>query len=368
MNKVYKRIFVTIISFFLIIFPSYMFVMYKYDPKHIFSNPNNYFSNDMRSQAKTYINANKKVAGIIIGSSMLENTSSYESNKLFFQLDDSKIFLNLSLKGSSFAERKIILDYAFKSRNIEKIIYSLDPAPLHFAPLTEMSWVKIYDNNPLNDLFLYFNQKSLQCLLTASHSSKCYGTKIDLDRPAAWIKDLAYSASFNGVCSWTIQSRTILKNALNSYQNDTAIDAYNLEYQKNYTQDNVFKILDSHRSTNFYFLIPPYSALYFRLQNEYDLNKLTWAKNFLKYFISECDKRKNCHVYGFNDMKFTTDLKNYKDLMHYSDKINSYMLKSIKSETNSLNSTNLNLYFQKMDELNSKVSLDSVKKQLNECM
>lgn len=364
----YKKIFIWIISAFLIIFPLYLFIMYKYDPKHIFSNPNNYFSNDMRSQAKTYINENEKVSGIIIGSSMLENTSSYESSKLFLGEDNSNIFLNLSLKGSSFAERKLVLDYAFKYRNIEKVIYSLDLAPLHFAPLTEMSWQKIYDNNPLNDFYIYFNQKSLHCLLTASHSNKCYGTKSDLDRPAAWIKDTAFSASFNGICSWTIQSRTILKNALYSYQKDTAIVSYNLEYQKKYTQNYVFKILDSHKSTNFYFLIPPYSALYFRIQNEYDLNNVTWAKDFLKYFISECDKRENCQVYGFNDMEFTTDLKSYKDLMHYSDKINSYMLKSIKSETNSLNSTNLNLYFKKMDELNSKVSLDSVKEQLKECM
>lgn len=341
--------------------------MYVYDPKHIFSNTNNYFSDDMRSQAKAYINGNEKVAGIIIGSSMMENTSAYGANQLFFKDDNNKIFLNLSLKGSSFAERKVILDYAFKKRNIKKVIYSLDPVPLHFSPLRQMSWQMMYDNNPFNDIFLYFNQKSLQCLLSGSHSKKCFGVKHDLDRPAAWINDPAYSGSFLGICSWTVQSRVLLENDLLSYKKDPAIPLYHLDYQKEYTRNNILQFLDSHTTTDFYFLIPPYSALYYKIRYEYDSNQISWVKEYLSYFASECDRRDNCHVYGFNDMEFTTELKNYKDPMHYSDKINSYMLESIKNNKHELHSNLLKLYFQNMDALYSEFCLDTVKKMLKEC-
>lgn len=344
-----------------------MCAVYYYDPKHIFSNIDCYFSDDMRVQAKAYIKENENTAGIIIGSSMLENTSSYEASRLFYN-NKKKVFLNLSLRGSSFAERKIILDYAFKNRKLEKVIYSLDPAPLHFAPLSQMSWQKVYDDNPINDITLYFNNKSLQCLLSGSHSTKCYGVKTNLDRPPAWITDPKYFGSFNGICSWTIQSKVLLKNSLVSYKKETAIDSYDLDYQKKYVNNNIFNMLDEHRSTVFYFLIPPYSALYYKIKFSSDYDQIIWGRKFLRYFISECDRRENCKVYGFNDLSFTIDLKNYKDPMHYSDKINSYMLNSIKENRNILNSYKLDLYFERLNELNSKVSLNSVKKQLDECL
>src|SRR5574344_265756 len=124
--------------------------MYFYDPLHIFSNPNNLYTEKMRYQAVEYLN-HKNVSGIIIGSSMLDNTDQNEASKKI-----NENFINISLKGSSFAERKVILDYAFKKINIKKIVYALEILPAHFLPTQGMPWEKLYDDNPVNDITVYY--------------------------------------------------------------------------------------------------------------------------------------------------------------------------------------------------------------------
>ncbi|ELV8017581.1 hypothetical protein QND80_001710, partial [Campylobacter jejuni] len=75
---------------------------------------------DMRMQARGLI-LYKDFDSAIIGTSMLENTSAKEANK---KLGGN--WINLSLGGSTFALRAVILDYLFKHKDIKNIIYSLD--------------------------------------------------------------------------------------------------------------------------------------------------------------------------------------------------------------------------------------------------
>ena len=59
--------------------------------------------------------------GIILGTSMLENTSADEtSSKL------GKHFANLSISGASYFEKNIVLQYALKKQNLSHVIMSLD--------------------------------------------------------------------------------------------------------------------------------------------------------------------------------------------------------------------------------------------------
>lgn len=321
----------------------------------------------MRLQAKAFINENKNAKGLIIGSSMLENTSSTEAtNKLF--TNQQGIFLNLSLKGSSFVERKIVLKYAFEKLDIRKVVYSIDLAPLHFAPQTNGDWQKIYDSNPFNDFESYFRKEPLQCLLTLSKSKNCIGSKVGLDRPTAWINDPKYANSFSGVCSWPITSKILLKDSLYNYQKSIVISSYNLKHQIKYTEENVFSFTDKYKKTEFYFVVPPYSALYYKIKFSVAKEEYDWSRNFLKYFVSECDKRSNCHLYGFDDQAFVSDLKNYKDPMHYSDKINSVMIDSIRDHENQICTTNLDNYLLRSEEFVKKFDLEKVKSELSSCM
>lgn len=108
----FKKIFLTVFIAYLLLFPLYLLSIYLYDPSHIFRNPGNLFAKSMRLQARSYLNENQNVSGIIIGSSLLENTSSVDASKKLFP-DTDNVFFNLSLEGSSFLERKLVLNYDF---------------------------------------------------------------------------------------------------------------------------------------------------------------------------------------------------------------------------------------------------------------
>src|SRR5574344_1335483 len=336
--------------------------MYFYDPLHIFSNPNNLYSGKMRYQAVGYLN-NKSVTGLIIGSSMLENTDQSEASK---KLNES--FINISLKGSSFAERKIILDYAFKKQKIKKLVYALEVLPVHFLNSQGMPWEKLYDNNPINDITVYYKFDYLKCLLTHSKKDKCVGRKTDINRPTEWMSDPMYVHSFNGVCSWPIPSKLYLYNNLKNYSKDTFHFKYDEKYLTNYTQNNILSLLDEHKSTDFFFVMPPYSAPFYKLIVKNDPDLLKWMDNYLKYFASECDKRKNCNLYGYSDMKFTTDLHYYKDSNHYKDTVNSLMIDSIKENTHRVTKDNLDAYIKSSLNVIESVDLGDIEKVISTCM
>lgn len=210
-----KKIFALIMSLFIGIFALYTVAMYLYDPMHIISNKEQLFNGSMRYQARGYLE-NKNVKGIIIGTSMLENTSSDEATAKLFKHGNADRFINISLAGSTLADRKVVLDYAFKHNEIKKVIYSLEMSPLFYQNLVPMNWQKIYDDNPLSVMSPYLKTGYVKCLLTFSKSEKCVGVQKSLDRPASWIDDPLYKDSFNGVCSWNEVSRNILKSYLDT--------------------------------------------------------------------------------------------------------------------------------------------------------
>ncbi|MGN0915692.1 MAG: hypothetical protein ACI4NE_04995 [Succinivibrio sp.] len=320
----------------------------------------------MRLQAKGYIDDTDNLKGIIIGSSMLENTSVSDTQKKL-QKSGYGTFLNLSLKGSAFSERKLVLDYALSNKKVSYVVYSLDPGPIFSSPLTGMQWEKLYDRNPVNDYLVYMNPSHLKCLFTFSASEKCVGKKQNSDYPPEWITDPLYKESFNGLCSWPIQSREILKGFLYGYNSSDLIKKYDFSYQKKYTEDNIFYLTDKYPNTSFYFLIPPYSALYYSIMLKDAKEELEYQHRYLEYFAKECDRRANCSLYGFNDLAFTADIRNYKDANHYSDKINDLMIDAVSKSLNKITVANIGSYFLRSKEIYKHIDLKKVKEELDAC-
>lgn len=71
---------------------------------------------NMRVQAAGIIN-NYDFNGLILGTSMLENTSAQEAAKYLTQKKELKFF-NLSLNGGNFYKRKFVLDYALRNKKL----------------------------------------------------------------------------------------------------------------------------------------------------------------------------------------------------------------------------------------------------------
>ena len=76
---------------------------------------------NMRYNAKRFLERSD-YDSLIFGSSMLENTSAKEAAK---KLGGS--FINISIRGSHFNERRFILDYALaKNKNIKQVLTTFD--------------------------------------------------------------------------------------------------------------------------------------------------------------------------------------------------------------------------------------------------
>ena len=141
------------------------------------------FHKNIRQQAAGIIN-NYEFDSVIVGTSMLQNTSAVEASKLM-----SGKFVNISMSGSDFYERKMILEYMFRKKDIKSIIYSLDSYKFIYQikgynlyPLKNFSY--LYDNDPINDIKVYMNDKYLKCLSKYSISKKCVGDRMSLDSQA----------------------------------------------------------------------------------------------------------------------------------------------------------------------------------------
>ena len=89
---------------------------------------------------------------------MLDNTSAKEASQIL-----GEKFINLSIDGSDYFERELILNYILniKNKNIKKIIFSLDT--WHFLNQNKGNITYpphkfdfLYDNKKFNDYKVYF--------------------------------------------------------------------------------------------------------------------------------------------------------------------------------------------------------------------
>lgn len=158
------------------------------------------FKQDMRLMARFVID-NYTFDSVIIGTSMLQNTSAKEA--------DEKLggkWMNLSLAGSTLAERAIVLEYFFKrKRNVQAVIYSLDAFTLaqnrgnntNFKSAYEDDWKKRFD--------LYLNKDAILCALQFSKKAKCIGSPLtdpSLEDFIKWIFEEDGKMRFGGFENW----------------------------------------------------------------------------------------------------------------------------------------------------------------------
>lgn len=357
--NIYKKVIRIYVIVSIIITSLIIGIFYYYDPMQIFHK--SYLTKDlhlhenMRQQA-TGIIKNYKFDSIILGTSMLENTSAVEASNLL-----GGNFVNISMSGSDFYERNLVLSYALRKKNIKKVIYSLD----YFAyqqqrrgdPLNKISTFDyLYDSNPINDFKLYWNDKFFKCIITLSKDSKCIGIQKTLEYPNAWF--LSYSDKFGGLDNWIkVKEHEQIKSNFNQI---FLFDAYikknlkilpfdqnyelKLKTTKDYIDETILSTVSKNPNTEFILFFPPYSRIFYAAWKQYDLLSYQIYKETIQYLVGKSSNYKNLKVYGFDDNDFIDDIANYKDLNHYSHLINSKMLNNFKNANGLLTKENVEQY------------------------
>jgi len=355
-----KEIILTYIATILLLSLVFFGTLLVYDPLKLFHNKGkykNYIQDNMREQAAGIIN-NWDFDSIILGTSMLENTSAKETSKI---LEGN--FVNISISGGSWYERKFLLDYALRNKEVKKVLYSLDylgATPKGGSGKYKISnWNYLYDDNPFNDFSAYINDKYLKCLFSINSKKHCMGRKIlNLDRPNSWYKSKSHLVRYGGLDNWfKAKDNSQIKGAFNQILRSTKAiklghviigDDYSnsqkVKKSENYINKNLLNSVKKNIKTEFIFILPPYSRIKYAIWAQYNKRRFELYKTSLKYIVLKSRTYKNLKVYGWGTEAFVDNIANYKDLRHYEYKINSWMLKAIKNKKGLLTEKNIDNY------------------------
>lgn len=335
-------------------------VLFIYDPLKLFHQPflyKQYLQSNMRKQVAGIAN-NWEYDSIILGTSILECTSAQNASNIL-----GGRFVNISLSGSYFFERAIVLKYVLEKKPIKKVIYSLDTVGLIDTAKSNGtypidSWSYLYDNNLFNDFKVYLDNKYIRCLFSPYDKIQCMGKKVDFDRPNTWHTLPSQSARFGGLHNWlNMKNNDQVKNAFDSIigatkalkQGKKIIDDnldYNVMKSRRYIDNNLIKYIANYPDTEFLLILPPYSRIKFAIDAQYNQLSFRRYKASIRYLVSKSVQFKNMNVYGWGNHAFVDQISNYKDLIHYEHKINSWMLGAIKRNEGLLTTSNIDSYLR----------------------
>lgn len=324
-------------------------ILWLYDPLQLFHKPifrETTFFGDMRLAARGIIRY-YDFDSVILGTSMLENTSAKEAGEKL-----GGKWVNLSLWGSAYNERAVILEYLFGYKKPQKIIYSLESFTI--TSIKDSSrFDYLYDGNPLDDFKVYLNDRFILCALAWSEKKKCVGKK-ELEELLKWSNHEDLKILFGGFENWLKYGKKETIAMLKNIKDTPFVvkkDNFDLEKQRNYIQTYVLDFVAENPQTQFYFIVPTYSRLSYRIGSDNFDNKVFYNRALnLKWFVQELEKYPNTKIFGFDTLDYADDIANYKDFTHYNVDMNSLHLDSIKQGKHILDSNNIDSYLKAMED------------------
>jgi len=330
----------------------------SYDPLHLYHK--SWFAKDsrlhsnMRLQAAGIIN-NYKFDSMIVGTSMLNGSSSaYASSKL------GNFFVNLSAGASNLYERNLIIKHALKKKNIKQIIYSFDTgldANLkknnNSLPLNKFNY--LYDANPFNDVYAYWNSKFIGCTLTLSKSSKCIGGNRGLIRSKKWFESIVErNRNISSIKNWITahgRGRNIYARILKHKNKPFNKKYYNKMLVKSYKiiDAQLLKTIEQNKNVSFHIVMPPYSRLQYALWKQYNPLKYLLYKNTMQYLAEKSFVNDNMFLYILDDLPYLDNLENYRDMRHYNIDMNRLIIDYIAEKKYIDSKSSLMALFQTID-------------------
>lgn len=311
-----------------------------------------YVLDNQRSQNNGIIK-NFDYDAIITGTSMTENFKTSEMDRLF-----NCNAIKVPFSGASFKELNDNLKLALETHpNIKYILRCLYPNSLvadKNAMRDDLGEYPeyLYDKNPFNDIEYLLNRDVLYNRIYHMTLDKTDGEKVGI-------------TSFDDYSNWSHRYKfgpeAVIKASFGNKERkfsepdhiETLTDNEK-EIIRETVEQNIVKIATDHPDTNFYYFLPPYSPIYwgFHKQN----GTLKKQIEIEKYALSLIVPYKNIHMFGWDRFDIFDDLNNYKDLTHYGEWVNSWMLYQMSQGNGRLDESNYKNY---MDSLyNHYVNLD----------
>ncbi len=359
-------------------------ILWLIDPFRIFHKPwvrDNYYYYKTRIQASGIINT-VEFNSIILGSSMAANFSPNEATTIF----GSK-FVNLSLEGSSLAERSIVLGYVLRKKEIHNAIISLDWETLATSstagsPIEHYSY--LYDENRWNDLLIYTSNadafRFLFCRNSLFHNDHaCRKKTRSLESLVGWQSNPDLDKRFGGVDNWLVgrdQDKSI--NFLKGIADDIKLSESSIRRKTN--PDKLATATSKHKlvferylltyaakypGTNFYLYFPPYSRLRYALLAQGQPQVFSEYLEILRFIVRISSVHPNIQVFGFETEDFPDDIGNYMDTGHYHQRFNSMMLNRMSKSQHQLTPSNIESYIAQISSRANNYSIREIGEKIN---
>lgn len=266
------------------------------------------------------ITRNFTYSGLITGTSMTENFKTSEAEALF-----GAPFVKVSFSGAYYKEIDNNLKRGFAAgKKISCVICGLDYNKL-CADKDSVRYsdypAYLYNNYLLDDVYYVLNKSIL-----------FNQTKRVLDYTASGQKTTAFDqyANWNARCTFGAEAVLATYSLGPAAESTVSLsDEERLKIVGNIRQ-NVTDLADQYPGTDFYLFFTPYSICYWEdlqntgvLERQFDVEQTA---------IEELLKHPNIKLYCFfTDFETICDLNNYKDIYHYGEWVNSWILEQMYS-------------------------------------
>lgn len=249
---------------------------------------------------------------LIAGSSMAENYNNHRFNEAF-----NCTAIKAVKPAANTADLVYLLEEAYKKREIKKIFYTLDITAL--TSDRKESFVEdgmpmyLYNENLLDDVKYLFNKDILFKEIPYMAATSLL-TDYDEGDSFNWAQYKDFSIMYYEPTEERLPMQTE--------------DQYGEIV--NYNVNLLLNLVKSHPNTEFIFIVPPYSSLWWyeaqvRGETEADFYALNKAFDGLLSLD-------NVKIHYFQHIEeITADLDYYMDLVHFSPEINEYILSSLQT-------------------------------------
>lgn len=279
-------------------------------------------TNGTQNYANAGIAKSYEYDSVIIGSSMTENFRPS-------QLDDllGGRFVKLCINGGSPFNHRQMMELAFSTHNVRRVLYGLDVEALTYfyrTPKCEMPEY-LYDDDLFNDTAYWFNHSVLlryipQCLRTLGQTDPD-----QRDTMYMWGDLYAYGKEA------ALRELTITGEAVD--QGEETDEPQLSQQSRLNVEHNLLPFIEAHPETEFIIFFPPYSLA--RWVDFYQQGAMLYHLQQKEAAIRTLLPYDNVRIYDFQaELDWVTELDNYIDTWHYGPWINDAIIERIARDEN----------------------------------
>ena len=284
---------------------------------------------------------------LITGTSMVQNFKTSEMDKLF-QVHTIKV----PYSGAAYKEIRENLERAIQANpELKIVVWGLDYNRFYGdfnATRFDSYPTYLYDDCLWNDV-QYFCNKSVLV------NETCINV-------IAFTRKGGKTTTFDEYNNWNARHTFGKKGVLKDFKRPALVkDASIVKLNTQNMENNVLSLIKEHPEIDFYLFWTPYSIAWFDLVNRQGnlKNILAWEKEALIMMLPY----KNVHLFSFFDeFGIITSLDNYKDMLHYHERINSYMLQCMATGKHQITMDNYEEYCKKEWDFYTNYDYDAIYK------